>query len=66
MIAVRPRKRLSFRRPSFARVMLYALLLAMVVVAALPLFVPEAADQTVAFQINAIVEAFEKFQKTSG
>lgn len=39
MIAVRPRKRLSFRRPSFARVMLYALLLAMVVVAALPLFV---------------------------
>ena len=32
----------------------------------LPLFVPEAADQTVAFQINAIVEAFEKFQKTSG
>lgn len=39
MIAVRPRKRLSFRRPSFARVMLYALLLAMVIVAALPLFV---------------------------
>ena len=39
MIAVRPRKRLSFRRPSFAWVMLYALLLAMVVVAALPLFV---------------------------
>ena len=39
MIAVRPRKRWSFRRPSFARVMLYALLLAMVVVAALPLFV---------------------------
>lgn len=39
MIAVRPRKRLSFRRPSFARGMLYALLLAMVVVAALPLFV---------------------------
>ncbi len=39
MIAVRPRKRLSFRRPSFTRVMLYALLLAMVVVAALPLFV---------------------------
>ena len=29
----------------------------------LPLFVPEAADETVDFQINAIVDALEKLKK---
>ena len=50
----------------FINVSLAAMIVHRAIPDTLPLFVPEAADQTVAFQINAIVEAFEKFQKTSG
>lgn len=49
----------------FTNLSLTAMIIRKAIPDTLPLFVPEAADETVGFQINAIVDALEQLKRTS-